>query len=267
MENSASQLLYEKELEGKRILVTGGTGGGIGEAIVARLICAGATVIVTALETPDNLKSSDIFIQADITTSAGTDKIINEVLERFGGVDILINNVGGSRAPLGGVLMLSDMDWQQEFELNFFGAVRLDRGLLPPMIEQGNGVIIHITSVERKLPIVNKLPYSAAKAALTNYSKGLSIDLAPKGIRVNSIAPGFVETKAAEARIKVTAEKLGTDYDGATQIIVDSIGGIPLGRPGRSEEVAELVSFLVSDRASYITGSEITIDGGAIRTV
>lgn len=256
-----------KELDGKRILVTGGTRGGIGEAIVKRLAHAGATVITTARKTPDELKSSDLFIQADVSTPDGTTKIIKEVLERFGGVDILINNVGGSSAPTGGVLLQSDNDWQQAFETNLFAAVRLDRGLLPPMIKQCYGVIIHITSIQRRLPGSNTMAYSAAKAALTNYSKGLATEMAPKGIRVNTVAPGFTETKAAERLINRMAQNSGTDYNGARQELMDSLGGIPIGRTARPEEVAELVSFLVSDRASYIIGCEHIIDGGIIRTI
>lgn len=256
-----------KELKGRRALVTGGTRGGIGAAIVKRLALAGATVVTTARKTPAELEYSDLFIQADVSTPDGTTKIVEEILERFGGVDILVNNVGGSSAPTGGVLAQRDADWQLAFETNLFAAVRLDRGLLPPMLEQGNGVIIHVTSIQRRFPGKNTMAYSAAKAALTNYSKGLATELAPKGIRVNTVAPGFTETQAAEALIKRMARNLGTDYHGARQELMDSLGGIPIGRTARPEEVAELIAFLVSDRASYIIGAEHTIDGGILRTI
>ncbi len=111
------------------------------------------------------------------------------------------------------------------------------------------------------------MAYSVAKAARVNYSKGLATELAPKGIRVNTVAPGFTETKAAEALINRMAQNLGTDYDGARQSLMDSLGRIPIGRTARPEEIAELVAFLVSDRASYIVGAEHTIDGGIIRTI
>lgn len=175
--------------------------------------------------------------------------------------------MGGSSTPTGGVLKQSDADWQQTFETNLFAAVRLDRGLLPSMLKQGYGVIIHVTFIQRRFPGENTMAYSAAKAALTNYSKGLATELAPKGIRVNTVAPGFTETKAAEEFIKRMAQSLGTDYDGARQALMDSLGGIPIGPTARPEEVAELVAFLVSDRASYIIGAEHTIDGGIIRTI
>lgn len=267
MENSTSTPIQAKEFTGKRALVTGGTRGGIGEAIVNRLTNAGATVITTARTAPENLPASGLFIPADLSTPEGTNQLVNQVLERFGGVDILVNNVGGSSAPTGGVLAQSDADWQLAFEKNLFAAVRLDRGLLPAMLKQGYGTILHITSIQRRFPGENTMAYSAAKAALTNYSKGLATELAPKGIRVNTVAPGFTETKSAEALIRRMADTRGTDYDEARQALMDSLGGIPLGRTARPEEVAELVAFLVSDRASYIVGAEHTIDGGIVRTL
>jgi NAD(P)-dependent dehydrogenase (short-subunit alcohol dehydrogenase family) len=255
------------ELSDKRALVTGGTKG-IGEAIVKRLRQAGATVMTTARSKPDELQSPELFIQSDISTPAGVDKVAKEVLARLGGVDILINNAGGSSAPSGGALALSDDDWQQTFDTNLFAAVRLDRAFLPNMLAQRSGTIIHISSIQRALPLYDAtLAYAAAKAALSNYSKGLSNEVAPKGVRVIAVAPGFIETTAATQLIERLAKNAGTDFATARQGLMDSLGGIPIGRTGSSEEVAELVAFLVSDRAPYINGTEIVIDGGTIPTV
>jgi NAD(P)-dependent dehydrogenase (short-subunit alcohol dehydrogenase family) len=254
------------ELSGKRTLVTGGTKG-MGEAIVKRLRLAGATVMTTARSQPDELQSPESFIAADISTPEGVDKVVNAVLMQLGGVDILINNVGGSSAPSGGALALTDDDWQHTFDTNLFAAVRLDRAFLPKMLEQKSGVIIHISSIQRSLPLYDAtLAYAAAKAALTNYSKGLSNEVAPKGVRVIAVAPGFIETTAATGLIERLAKNAGTDFDTARQGLMDSLGGIPIGRTGRPDEVAELIAFLVSDRAPYINGTEVVIDGGTIPT-
>ena len=162
----------------------------------------------------------------------------------------------------------TDEHWQSEIDINLFAAVRLDRALLPGMLERGAGVILHISSIQRRLPLFEAtLAYAAAKAALTTYSKGLSKEVGPRGVRVNTVAPGFIETKAAHRLIVRLADQAGTDENVARQALMDSLGGIPVGRPGLPEEVAELVAFLVSDRAASIHGSEYTIDGGTVPVV
>ena len=256
---------YANEFSDKRVLVTGGTKGA-GKAIAERFKTGGATVIVTARSTTD--RALDHFIEADLSTPEGTNKVITEVLDRFDGVDILINNIGGSSAPSGGFITVTDELWQQAFSENLFPAVRLDRGLLPSMIDRGSGVIIHISSIQRTLPLYDStLAYAAAKAALTNYSKALSNEVSPKGIRVVTVSPGFIETDAATRMIQRMADKDGSDYTTARQRLMDMLGGIPLGRPTQPEEVAELVAFLASERASAITGAEYVIDGGTIPTI
>jgi NAD(P)-dependent dehydrogenase (short-subunit alcohol dehydrogenase family) len=261
-----SQTREAAEFDGKRILVTGGTRG-IGEAIAERLARGGGKVIATARSLPAG-GASDRFVQADVSTRAGIDRVVKAVMDRFGGLDILIHNVGGSAAPGGGALALSDDDWQQAFDTNLFSAVRLDRAFLPSMLTQGAGVIIHISSIQRTLPLYEStLAYAAAKAALTNYSKGLSKEFSPRGIRVNTVAPGYTETEAAQGMVDEIAQRTGISKDDARQRIMNALGGIPLGRPNRPEEVAELVAFLASERAASITGSEYVIDGGTIPTV
>jgi NAD(P)-dependent dehydrogenase (short-subunit alcohol dehydrogenase family) len=255
------------EFDGKRVLVTGGTKG-MGEAIVRRLAAGGATVATTARSPLPEGQAPHLFVQADISTPEGVTQVIGEVMAALGGIDMLVNNVGGSSAPSGGVLALADEDWQAAINANLFAAVRLDRGLLPGMLKRKSGVILHISSIQRRLPLFEAtLAYAAAKAALTTYSKGLSKEVGPQGVRVNTVAPGFIETSAAHALIVRMAEKAGTHEDTARQGLMDSLGGIPIGRPGRAEEVAELVAFLVSDRAASIHGSEYVIDGGTVPAV
>lgn len=253
-------------LAGKRALVTGGTKGA-GAATVALFRDLGAQVMTTARSNPA-AESDHLFVAADLTTQDGASTVADAVLERLGGVDILVHMLGGSAAPAGGFSALSEAVWQTELALNLLPAVRLDRHLVPEMAGRGEGVVVHVTSIQRLLPLPESTTaYAAAKAALSAYSKALSKEISPKGVRVVRVSPGWIETEAATRFVERLAEQAGTDYEGGRKIVMDGLGGIPLGRPAKPEDVANLIAFLASDRAASITGTEHLIDGGTVPTV
>jgi NAD(P)-dependent dehydrogenase (short-subunit alcohol dehydrogenase family) len=254
------------ELTGKRALVTGGTKG-VGQAVVAALREAGATVLTTARSRPEQIGHADQFIAADVSTADGCAVVAQAVRERLGGIDIIVHVVGGSSAPGGGFAVLDDHEWHKALNQNLLAAVRLDRALVPSMIAQGSGVIIHITSIQRQLPLPEAtIAYAAAKAALSNYSKALSKEVSPKGVRVVRVSPGWVETDGAVGLVDEIARQHGVTHEAARQMVMDSLGGIPIGRPAKPREVADLVAFLASRRAASITGTEYVIDGGTVPT-
>ncbi len=253
-------------LGGLRAFVSGGTKG-IGAAVTKALADAGAKVMISGRSEPDSLPPDVLFVRADLATADGCITASEAMLTQLGGIDILVNVLGGSSAPGGGFAALDDGHWQNELDLNLMPAVRLDRALLPSMLEQGAGVIIHVTSIQHELPLPESTTaYAAAKAALATYSKSLSKEVTPKGVRVVRVSPGWVETEAAVALANRLAAQAGTDYEGGKQIIMDALGGIPLGRPAKPQEVADLVAFLASPRAAAITGTEYVIDGGTVPT-
>ncbi|GGN28393.1 MULTISPECIES: SDR family oxidoreductase [Marinomonas] len=257
---------FDLELKGRTALVTGGTKG-LGAAVVKSLHEAGVSVVAVARSVPSDAPEDISYIEGDLLSAAGCTAVVKTVLEKFGGVDIIVNVLGGSSAPSGGFAVLDEQEWENALNQNLMSAVRIDRGLLPAMLVKKSGVIVHVTSIQNKLPLPESTTaYAAAKAALSTYSKSLSKEVAPKGIRVVRVSPGWIETEASVRLAERLADHAGTDYEGGKKMIMDSLGGIPLGRPAQPSEVADLITFLVSARASSITGTEYIVDGGTVPT-
>ena len=260
-------LAPNQEFADRRVFVTGGTKGA-GEAMVRRFAASGARVATVARRIPAGSDLPGHLIEADLSSALGAAKAIEILLESFGLPDIVVHNLGGSSSPGGGFAALTDEHWFDALNLNLLAAVRIDRVLVPQMMQRGSGVVIHVSSIQRQLPLPESTTaYAAAKAALTTYSKALSKETGPKGVRVTSVSPGWINTTAAQALVDRVAKHDRTDERTARDSIMKALGGIPIGRPAHPEEVADLVAFLASRRAASIHGADYVIDGGTVPTV
>ena len=251
-----------------RLAVVTGASKGIGLAVVDRLVAEGAQVVVgTRASSPELdalIATGQVrMLTVDLADPAGPGRLIEFAGAR---IDILVNNVGSAPARTGGFLSVTDDQWQATFNLNLFPAVRTTRSALPVMLSAGRGSIVTICSVNAVLPDPAVIDYSAAKAALANFSKALSKEVGGHGIRVNTVSPGPVATAlwlGADGVAATVARATGMD----PQQVVDSAAHQSLtGRFTQPGEVADAVALLASDRSANITGADITIDGGLIPT-
>lgn len=241
-------------LEGKVAVVTGGSRG-IGRAIALGLSAQGAKVVIGARNPEAAQKvvaeieaagAEGIAVAADISREAEADGLIQAGLKRFGRLDVLVNNAGITKDGL--LIRMKEEDWDAVMDVNLKGAFFTTRAALRPMLRAQSGRIVNISSVAGTMGIPGQANYSASKAGLIGFTKAVAKEVASRSITVNAVAPGFIETEMTA----VLSEDRKKSY----------LGQIPMGRFGAAEEVAALVSFLVSEAASYITGQVITIDGG-----
>jgi len=252
----------ELGLKGKAAIITGGTQG-IGRATAMALAREGAGVVIAARgremldKTADEIRAAGgnvVAIQADVSKAADCERLVAETVKALGRLDILVNNAGTSAT--GEFVSVSDAAWQADLELKLFAAIRLSRLAIPHMRKQGGGRIVNITNIGAKQPRAKSMPTTVTRAAGLAFTKALSKEFAPDNILVNTVCIGLVRAGQHERR----AQSAGT----AVEQLYAAMGkDIPLGRVGRADEVANVVTFLASHAASYVTGTSINLDGGA----
>ena len=244
------------------VVITGGTDG-LGASLADRLVEDGARVAVCGRD-PERLAATEarltgaggdaLVMAADVTVPADIERFVSATVERWGRIDGLVNNAG--KASGGPFESVSDEEWTGDLELKVMAAVRLTRLAIPHLRASGHGSIVNVLNIGSKAPGAGSLPTTASRAAGLAITKSLSKELGPAGIRVNAVLVGLVESGQWRRRAEASGQSLDQVYD--------QLGaGIPLGRVGRGDEYADLVSYLLSERSSYVTGSAINLDGGS----
>jgi NAD(P)-dependent dehydrogenase (short-subunit alcohol dehydrogenase family) len=257
-------------LSGCRAVVTGASKG-IGLAVTQALVAEGASVVAGARTVTKELSAlvdggrvQDV--EVDLSTPTGPPDLIDRALAG-GPVDVLVNNVGAVTPRLDGFLSVTDEQWEATFTLTLMAAVRATRAVLPSMLSAGHGTIVTIGSVNSTLPDPLVIDYSAAKAAVASFTKALSKEVGPKGIRVNAVSPGPVATDLWLGEHGVAAAVAGRIGGTAGDVSSSAVAGTPTGRFTDPREVADLVVLLAGGRAGNVTGADFVIDGGLLQTL
>lgn len=262
----------EYNLQGKTVLITG-AGAGIGLATAKAFLSEGARVVGGDLG-PNELKSlagpDQMWpVEADLRAPDAAALLVREALDHFGRVDVLHNNAGVAAVREDGFLGVDDAAWRSSLELNLLGYVRMARAVLPHMLEQGSGVLLHTASEAARMPNPRLPDYSVTKAGIVTLSKALAREFTARGVRSNVISPGFIRTPIYDRPGGIAdslAAEFGTDRESALTRYVE-LNQIPAGRLGTPEEVAAMVVHLASDVSAFVSGADITLDGGVTPTV
>jgi NAD(P)-dependent dehydrogenase (short-subunit alcohol dehydrogenase family) len=251
------------------LAVVTGAGRGIGLAIVQALVDEGFRVVAGSRTITQQLRAatSDV-VEVDLTGADGPAHLIHYAIDRHGGIDLLVNNVAGTSTPAGGFLALGDESWQHTFDTTLMSTVRATRAALPSLLDR-QGAIVNISSVNARLPQPRLVAQSAAKAAVSNLGKALAEEFGGRGLRVNTISPGPVLTDlwtTPGGPGETLSQKSGVPLDSVAERL-PAILGMSTGHFTTPEEIAALVVFLASGRASNISGADLIIDGGMLKTV
>jgi NAD(P)-dependent dehydrogenase (short-subunit alcohol dehydrogenase family) len=260
-------------LKNKVVVVTGGSKG-IGLAIVRGFATEGASVVAgSRTVSPELLALQAEFdvipVAVDLAHPDGPAELVQAALDAHGGVDILINNVG-TGAPTPSIIAVEDAEWQHILDINLFSAIRATRAAMPSIVTRGGGAVVTISSLNSHLPAASLVHYSAAKAALSSYSKALAEEFGPQGVRINTVSPGPVRTPLWTAPgqfADMMAAGAGTTAEAFMDEVLPAAMAITTGRVSESHEVADLVLFLSSDRAANIMGADYVIDGGMHKSI
>jgi NAD(P)-dependent dehydrogenase (short-subunit alcohol dehydrogenase family) len=267
----------ELNLTGKIAVVTGGSKG-IGLATARTLRAEGAHVLVASRKSSAELDALTgpglVHVPTDLTDPDAPAAVVAHAVHVFGGLDILVNNAGGSppgaSLPHLSFLPLTDADWRDMFEFNLFSVVRAIRAAIPVMVERGGGAIVNVSSASARQPGAMNAPYAAAKAALTNLTKTLSEEFAPRGVRVNTVSPGPVRTPwwtDEGGAADVLAAAFGADRESVLERVAPEAMDVKTGRLLDPQEIADMIALLASPRSASTTGSDVLVDGGFHKAV
>ncbi len=248
------------DFKGKTVIVTGSTQG-IGRATALKFASLGANLVINGIETPDQeelaksavseaeaLGVSAVYCLTDISKPEGAEKLIKLAAETFGSIDVIVNNAGITRDNL--IMRMSEAEWDSVLSVNLKGSFNVIKAASRTMLKQRSGAIVNMASVSGVMGNAGQANYSASKAGLIGLTKTVAKEFASRGVRCNAVAPGFIKTAMTD-KLK---DEIKAEY----------VKAIPLGKFGEVEDIANLVAFLASDEAKYITGQVVNVDGGLV---